>query len=81
MLLPADEWLDPVLPAPDKLAAATALAARLGALPPGTRVAVHCGLGAPMPEGFRLDSSEPLGRRGALLECWVRSPGLPGSRP
>ena len=76
-----DEWLDPVLPAPDKLAAATALAARLGALPPGTRVAVHCGLGAPMPEGFRLDSSEPLGRRGALLECWVRSPGLPGSRP
>ena len=36
--------------------------------------------GAPMPAGFELVSSEPLGRRGALLECWVRSPGLPGSR-
>ena len=67
-----DEWLDPVLPAPDKIAAATALAARLASVPAGTRVAVHCGLGAPMPDGFRLVSSEAMGRRGALLECWVR---------
>lgn len=67
-----DEWLDAALPAPDKLAAATALAARLATLPPGTRVAVHCGLGAPMPESFELVSSEPIGRRGALLECWVQ---------
>jgi hypothetical protein len=69
-----DEWLDPVLPAPDKLAAATALAARLASVPGGTRVAVHCGLGAPMPAGFSLVSSEAMGRRGALLECWVRWP-------
>jgi Methyltransferase domain len=67
-----DEWLDPALPAPDKLTAATALAARLATLPPGTRVAVHCGLGCPMPAGFSLVSSEPLGRQGALLECWVQ---------
>ena len=67
-----DEWLDPVLPAPDKRGAATALAARLAALPAGTRVAVHCGLGVEMPDGFDLVTSEPLGRRGALLECWVR---------
>ncbi len=67
-----DEWLDPALPAPDKLTAATALAARLATLPPGTRVAVHCGLGAPMPDGFELVSSEQLGRLGAPLECWVR---------
>ncbi len=70
-----DEWLDADLPALDKAAAAAALAARLDALPPGTRVAVHCGLGAPMPGGYRLASSEPLGRRGALLECWVRGHG------
>ena len=70
-----DEWLDPSLPAPDRLTAATALSARLAALPSGTRVAVHCGLGAPLPASFSLVSSEPLGRRGALLECWVRSVG------
>lgn len=70
-----DEWLDADLPASDKLTAATALAARLAALPPGTRVAVHCGLGVPMPAGYGLVSSEPLGRRGALLECWVRGAG------
>ncbi len=68
-----DEWLDPVLPAVDKLAAATALAARLAELPVGTRVAVHCGLGAAMPREFELVSSEAMGRHGALLECWVRS--------
>jgi len=67
-----DEWLDPALPAPDQAAAAAALAARLAALPPGTRVAVHCGLGAPMPAGFALVRSEPVGRRGAPLECWVQ---------
>jgi hypothetical protein len=73
----ADEWLDADLPAPDKLAAATALAARLAALPAGTRVAVHCGLGAPMPDGFELVSSEPIGRRGAPLDCWVRDGAVP----
>jgi hypothetical protein len=67
-----DEWLDPVLPAADKLAAATSLAARLGELPVGTRVAIHCGLGAPMAQGFELAWSEPLGHRGAPLDCWVR---------
>jgi hypothetical protein len=69
-----DEWLDPALPAPDKYAAAAALAARLARLPPGTRVAVHCGLGVPMPAGFSLVSSAPVGRLGAPLECWVRMP-------
>jgi Methyltransferase domain len=73
-----DEWLDAALPAPDKLTAATALAARLATLPPGTRVAVHCGLGAPMPVGFELVRSEPIGRLGALLECWVRGSGSVG---
>jgi SAM-dependent methyltransferase len=73
-----DEWLDPALPAADKEKAAAALAARLATLPPGTRVAVHCGLGAPMPAGFRLVSSEPIGRRGALLECWVQGAATPG---
>jgi SAM-dependent methyltransferase len=68
-----DEWLDPCLPAQDKSAAAAALAARLATLPPGTRVAVHCGLGGPMPPGYRLESSEPLGRLGAPLELWIRS--------
>jgi hypothetical protein len=72
-----DEWLDADLPASDKLAAATALAARLAALPAGTRVAVHCGLGAPMPDGFELVRSEPIGHRGALLECWVRNGAVP----
>jgi SAM-dependent methyltransferase len=67
-----DEWLDPVLPAVDKLAAATSLATRLAELPVGTRVAVHCGLGAPMGQGFELAWSEPLGRRGAPLDCWVK---------
>jgi Methyltransferase domain len=67
-----DEWLDPALPAPDKFTAATTLAARLATLPPGTRVAVHCGLGAPLPDGFVLVRSEPIGRRGAPLECWVQ---------
>ena len=67
-----DEWLDPALPAPDKLAAATALAARLATLPAGTRVAVHCGLGAPLPASFALVRSEPIGLRGAPLECWVQ---------
>jgi hypothetical protein len=68
-----DEWLDPCLPAPDKAAAATALAARLARLPPGTRVAVHCGLGGPMPGGYRLLASEPIGRLGAPLELWERA--------
>lgn len=72
-----DEWLDPALPAPDKLAAATALAARLATLPPGTRVAVHCGLGAPLPPSFELVSSEPIGRLGAPLECWVQGVVVP----
>jgi hypothetical protein len=67
-----DEWLDAELPALDKAASAARLAARLAALPPGTRVAVHCGLGAPMPDGFVLVSSEPIGRLGAPLECWVQ---------
>ena len=67
-----DEWLDPALPAPDKSTAAAALAARLATLPPGTRVAVHCGLGAPLPPSFELVSSEPIGRLGAPLECWVQ---------
>jgi hypothetical protein len=73
-----DEWLDPCLPAPDKAAAAAALAARLAGLPPGTRVAVHCGLGGPMPAGYRLVASEPLGRRGAPLERWVRAGAASG---
>jgi hypothetical protein len=73
-----DEWLDPDLPAPDKLAAATALAARLATLPPGTRVAVHCGLGVPLPASFELVRSEPIGRLGALLECWVQGAATPG---
>jgi hypothetical protein len=67
-----DEWLDGALPAPDKAAAATRLAARLAGLPAGTRVAVHCGLGAPLPPSFELISSEPIGRLGAPLECWVQ---------
>jgi len=72
-----DEWLDPALPATDKATCAAALAARLAALPPGTRVAVHCGLGAPMPAGFERVRSEPIGRRGALLECWVQGAATP----
>jgi hypothetical protein len=72
-----DEWLDPALPAADKATAAAALAERLAALPPGTRVAVHCGLGAPMPTGFERVRSEPIGRRGALLECWVQGAATP----
>jgi hypothetical protein len=67
-----DEWLDADLPAPDQDAAAARLADRLAILPAGTRVAVHCGLGVPMPAGFTLVRSEAIGRRGALLECWVR---------
>jgi hypothetical protein len=73
-----DEWLDPALPAADKATAAAVLAARLATLPPGTRVAVHCGLGAPMPAGFERVRSEPIGRRGALLECWVLRKAGPG---
>jgi hypothetical protein len=72
-----DEWLDPVLPVSDKRTAATALAARLAELPVGTRVAIHCGLGAPMARGFELAWSEALGRHGAPLECWVRVPPRP----
>jgi hypothetical protein len=68
-----DEWLDPVLPAPEKRFAAIALAARLAELPVGTRVAVHCGLGAPM-HGFELVWSEAAGFHGAPLEFWVRAP-------
>jgi hypothetical protein len=67
-----DEWLDPSLPAQDKAAAAARLAGRLARLPAGTRLAVHCGLGGPMPEGFRLVASEPLGAGGAPLERWIR---------
>ena len=74
-----DEWLGPPLPAPDKLAAATALAARLAALPVGTRLAVHCGLGAPLPPSFERVSSEPIGRLGAPLECWVQGAGPVGA--
>jgi hypothetical protein len=72
-----DEWLDPALPVPDKLAAATALASRLAALPAGTRVAVHCGLGAPMPASYALAWSEPIGRLGAPLEGWVQRAPIP----
>jgi hypothetical protein len=72
-----DEWLDADLPAPDKAAAATGLAARLGGRPEGTRVAVHCGLGAPMPASYRLVRSEPIGRLGAPLECWVQGAAPP----
>jgi hypothetical protein len=72
-----DEWLDAELPAPDKAAAAARLTVRLATLPPGTRVAVHCGLGAPMPAGFELVSSEPIGRLGAPLECWVKGAAPP----
>jgi hypothetical protein len=67
-----DEWLDPSLPALDKAAAAARLSARLAGLPAGTRLAVHCGLGGPMPEGYRLVGSEPLGAGGAPLELWIR---------
>jgi hypothetical protein len=72
-----DEWLDAALPAPDKRAAATALASRLAALPAGTRVAVHCGLGAPMPDSYALAWSEPIGRLGAPLEGWVQGRLIP----
>ena len=67
-----DEWLDPALPAPDKAEAASRLAERLADLPAGTRVAVHCGLGAPLPATYELVLSEPIGRLGAPLECWVQ---------
>jgi hypothetical protein len=67
-----DEWLDPALPAPDKAEAASRLAERLADLPAGTRVAIHCGLGAPLPATYELVWSEPIGRLGAPLECWVQ---------
>jgi hypothetical protein len=67
-----DEWLDADLPAPDRAGSAARLADRLATLPPGTRVAIHCGLGAPLPPGFELVGSQPIGRRGAPLEFWVR---------
>jgi hypothetical protein len=72
-----DAWLDPALPAPDKLAAGAALASRLAALPAGTRVAIHCGLGAPMPASYALAWSEPIGRLGAPLEGWVQGAATP----
>jgi hypothetical protein len=75
-----DEWLDAALPAPDKTTAAAGLAARLAGLTEGTRVAVHCGLGVPMPASYRLVGSEPIGRRGAPLECWVRGAAPAGRR-
>jgi hypothetical protein len=67
-----DERLDPCVPTQDRPADVAALLARLEAAPPGTRLAMYCGLGGPEPRGWRLVERRAMNQRGDLLDCWER---------
>jgi len=67
-----DERLDPFVPTQDRAADVAALLGRLEAAPPGTRLAIYCGLGGPEPRGWRLAARTPMDERGDLLDCWIR---------
>ena len=67
-----DERLDPFVPTQDRAADAALLLGRLAAAPPGTRLAIFCGLGGPTPQGYARVGAEQVNERGDTLECWVR---------
>lgn len=81
-----DERLDPWVPTSDRAADVATLLARLDEAPPGTRLAMFCGLGGQEPAGWRLDGQEVIDARGDVLQRWVRGSlrevsGRPRARP
>ena len=67
-----DERLDPCVPTVDRAADVATLLARLEGAAPGSRLAMFCGLGGPVPPGWRLERRQQVNARGDALECWVR---------
>jgi hypothetical protein len=69
-----EEWIDAAAAAPASASAALAeVLRRLVLMPPGTRVAVYCGLGAPMPPGYHLEATETRRVDAGKLELWLRT--------
>lgn len=67
-----DERLDPCVPTADRAADVGALLSRLEGAPPGSRLAMFCGLGGPEPRGWARTLREQVNPRGDVLEGWVK---------
>lgn len=67
-----DERLDPWVPTVDRAGDAATLLARLEAAPPGSRLAMLCGLGGPEPAGWALEGEDLVDPRGDVLQRFVR---------